>query len=256
MHLDKLPDLNDKLLIIYVANNVLVKLSCLPDSLEKLWCNKNFLQELPLLPMNLTVIECNDNFITKIGTLPPKLEQLKIFNNNLESLPELPDTLHWLECHHNPIKELPKLPENMRYLLVNHTSLETIPNIPICLHELNISNTNVNSLPDIYHKNIKLFNARYSKLSKLPSFTILDHYVNTDVNYYTVTPLHDKICKDFNGNVYKYIYHLREEQSKAVQTISKWYLDKSYDPQYVNCRKRVMEKYDDEFNENKKGKLD
>lgn len=253
LHLDRILDLPDSILKINFKNNVITTISHLPDSLTELDITNNLIRDLPILPMNLTILNCNNNYISKIEKLPPKLEQLYIANNKLEELPELPDTLYWLGCNNNPIKVIPKLPELMRYLILHHTLIEIIPNIPIYLHELNISHTNVKSLPDINHYNIKNFCASYSNISELPSFSILDHHINININNYHNSPLYSKIENRFDKNVYKYIYHLREEQIKSARKISNWYLDISYNPNYKYCRKRVMENYDEDY-EDKKSK--
>jgi hypothetical protein len=249
LHIDLLPDLPDGILNLHVNFNCLIELPNLPNTLKTIWCKQNKLINIPILPTNLTYLNLGNNYINEILELPPKLEELYINNNNLIKLPKLPDSLRVLDCNYNPLKSISILPNNLINLNLNNTEIELLPNIPDSLSSLEISNTNIKFLPSIRDCNIKIFNAMNSKLEVLPIITILDHHINMNKSNYAFTPLYYIIQKEYDGLPFKYIYYLREKQIKAANKIGKWYLGISYDPKYKKCRKRVLENYEEDYNE-------
>lgn len=183
-------------------------------------------------------LHCYSENFHELPKLPSKLEQLNCQGNNLTKLPELPDTLTRLNCANNQLTEIPKLPKNIYYFNCSDNKLKMIPDIPESMTFLTFDNNNVTELPNLPERR-RMIEYDYENNH------VKDGYLHIS---YSDNPIYDEIQQYRNlTNIELYRLQKRRVSRKAVNKISKWFLDCKYNPKYKYCRDRLEKEYKETY---------
>ena len=118
---------------------------------------------------------------------------------------------------------MPELPNSLLYLYCYNNNLSSLPELPNSLTELMCFNNNLSSLPE------------------LPNSLRVMFYDNNPIYYY--------ILEFFDNHINKYFEHQYNMKGKFVNKIGNWYLDCKYNPKYLYCRKRLIEEYEELYDD-------
>lgn len=204
----------------------------------------NSFENLSQLPKELfndiKKLDCNSQKLYKLPpNLPPNLEELDCRSNNLYELPEiLPFTLKKLNCEYNQIYKLPNLlPPNLENLNCSNNNLFRLPLIlPTKLKMINMNNNNINKLPHLPDSIVRIH------LSNNP---LLDKINNSGLDFESI----DKTSREYiagKNDLEKYKFYMLNKN--AVDKISDWFAKIKWDPAYAYCRKKVIESYNEVYN--------
>ena len=172
---------------------------------------------------DIIYIWCVNNSLSSLPELPDSLKILYCNENNLTSLPELPDSLTELHCYYNKLYNLPNLPNSLTELDCYNNNLYSLPELPNSLTKLDCANNNLSSLPDIPNS---LTNMTYEN-----------------------NPIHIHIKQNLDGDIYKYYDIQNFIKRKFSNKIGNWFLDCKYNPKYLYCRKRLIEEYEELYDD-------
>jgi Leucine-rich repeat (LRR) protein len=83
------------------------------------------LVELPQIPERVDILWCYHNKLKKLDGLPDSLITLHCANNLITELVELPKGLQELMCHKNPLINLPPFPLSLSYIRISPWQIDS-----------------------------------------------------------------------------------------------------------------------------------
>jgi Leucine-rich repeat (LRR) protein len=167
----KLPDLPDRLRMLYVSN---IKDIChLPPNLHTLHLWRPHLESLPSLPKSLKHLQMDwaRNIPRFSLSLPAGLKHLDVRYCEISELEYLPPSLIFLRCDDNYIEELPALPTTLKVLKCNRNQLTRLPELPLGLRVLEFGYNQLTCMPRLVASldKVSYFNNNFPEEPTLPS---------------------------------------------------------------------------------------
>ncbi len=214
----------------------------LPDNLEKL------------------IVDGGGCSIFGVGViLPPKLKYLSCrHSNGSVSFVTLPDSLLEFDCSCSRLTHLPKLPPNLKVFECINNSIKELPTLPLKLERLSMMDNAITSinLPDSVElqKNLKDVCMCGNRVIKLPDNIL--RYAKTDFNF-ARNPIEILFSKQLKSDRRGYDHQNYIRVINAVHKIENWYLNARYNPNHNYCKRKLMEDYNELYDErsNKRLKL-
>lgn len=166
--------------------------------------------------------------------LPNNLLELYIYNFQKKiEVPKLPETLRYLGFHECGLNKLPKLPPKLNSLICSYNDITNIFQIPITLKILIMEKTPIYKIISNMLKEYDQINNQKNKLN-LWNQQIDD--LNPILNFYGYTRV------NYINDYKRYLNYI-----KSVKIIENWFLKIKYDPKYAYCRRKVMESYNEMY---------
>lgn len=190
--------------------------------------------------------------------LPPKLKYLSCrFCDNSGMFCVLPDSLLEFDCRNNKFTSLPRLPPNLRVLRCSNNCIKEFPKLPHKLEELDMMDNAISSivLPNSVElqKKLKRVCLCGNRIEKLPDMIL--KYAKTYFNY-ARNPIDISFSKYLKSDSHGCDHRNYIKVINAVRKLENWFLNAKYNPKHGYCKKRLMDDYNDMFdNGNKRLKL-
>ncbi len=156
LQLETLPELPNKVCILYCFNNKLTSLSISLPNLKELYCWNNELTSIDTLPDSLEVLQLSNNKLTSLNNLPLTLNKLYCYDNMINQLDLSTNiNLQKLFCWNNQLTCL-TLPISLEVLYCNDNKITSLSELPL-LKELD------SDLITFNNPNVKLSNYKSPK---------------------------------------------------------------------------------------------